>query len=286
MPLPDVAQEITHTTAQLRAYPFLQTQADQAEALLADVNRLTQEQLALERAIMEARARKYVVDDGLNGVSSAIAGTLLTENGGDRSDPVFLRYFGNTQPSRFNRPVLGAQLATMRTWVLSLVQGSPALQAYGVQLNQCVSEADTAVRNEAEAERALADFKIGPHTELMDRVNGLRLAHYGQLAELPHTRRDLGLPQDFAHRFFLRATGQRRPTIATLEKEVASLRTQLEKAEQQLAGLREESEAETRLRDDAELAEAAEELAAIEQQRAEAAARLAEIQARRSAPSA
>ena len=285
MPLPDVAQEITHTTAQLRAYPFLQTQADQAEALLVDVNRLMQEQRALERALMEARARKYVVDDRLNGLSSAIAGTLLAENGGNRNSPVFQRSFSNIQPSRFNRPVLGVQLATMRTWVPSLVQSSPALQNYGMQLAECVGEADTAVQNEAEVKRQLADFEVGPRKELIDSVNGLRHVHYGQIAELPHTRPELGLPRDFAHRFFLRATSQRRPTIATLENEVARLRTQLEKAEQQLARLREESEAETRLRDDAELAEAAEELAALEQQRAEAAARLAELQARRSAPS-
>jgi hypothetical protein len=286
MPLRDVAEEIFYTTAQLRAYPFLQTQADQHEALLVDVNRLTLEEITLLRAVMEALARKFVVDDRLNVLSAAIAGTLLTENGGDRKSPVFQRYFDNIQPSRFNRPVLGVQLATMRTWVVSLVQSSPALQAYGVQLNQCVSEADTVVQNEAEAERALADFKIGPRKELIDRVNGLRQAHYGQLAELPHTRPDLNLPRDFAHRFFLRETGPRRPTIAILERNVARLRTQLEKAEEQLARLIEESESETRLREDAELAEAADELAALEQQRAEAAARVAELQARRSAPGA
>jgi hypothetical protein len=286
MPLQDVAEEVTHTTTQLRAYPFLQPQADQAEALLVDVNRLTQEQRVLERGIMDAMARKYVVDDRLNGVSAAIAGTLLTENGGDRSDPVFQRYFGNIQPSRFNRPVLGPQLATMRTWVVSLVQGSPALQAYGMQLTECVAEADVAVANEAEAERQLADFKVDARKALIDRVNGLRLAHYGQLAEMPHTRRELGLPHDFADRFFVRGASQRRLTIPILEKDVARLRTQLQKAEEQLARLREETEAETRQRENEELAEAADELAALEQQRAEAAARVAELQARRSTPGA
>jgi len=286
MPLRDVAEEICYTTAQLRAYPFLQTQADQHEALLVDVNQLTLDEIAILRAIMAAEARKLVVDDRLNGLSSAIAGTVLTENGGDRSSPVFHRYFGNIQPSRFNRPVLGVQLATMRTWVISLVQGSPGLQALGIQLSECVGEADTAEQNEAEAKRQLADFQIGERKELIEKVNGVRQGHYGQLAELPHARPDLDLPRDFAHRFFLRETGRRRPTIATLERDVGRLRTDLQKAEQQLARMIEESEAETRLREDAELAEAAEDLAAIEQQRAEAAARLAELQARRNEPSA
>jgi hypothetical protein len=281
MPLAEVVEELFHTTTRLRSYPFLQTQADQHEALLPPWTQLTQAELDIIRALMEAEARKVVVDDRLDVVSTGIGGTVLIENGGDRSSPVFVRYFGTVQPSRFKRPVLGEQLATMRTWVLSLLQSSPALQAYGVQLAAVVVEADAVVQAESEAQRRLADFQLDERKEFIDRYNGLRQVLYGQLAELPHTRRELELPRDFAHRFFLRATSQRRPTIATLENDVARLRTQLQKAEGQLARLLEETAAETRLREDAELAEAADELAAIEQQRAEAAARLAELQARR-----
>lgn len=286
MALRDVAEEIFHTSARLRSYPFLQAQADQHEALLPDWTQLTQDELDIVRALMAVEARKGVVDDRLDVLSTGIAGTVLIENDGNRSSPAFVRYFGTVQPSRFKRPVLGEQLASMRTWPLSLLQSSPALQAYGIQLTECVVEADTVVQNESEAQRRLADFELGPRKAFIDRYNGLRQVHYGQLAELPHTRPELGLPRDFAHRFFLRATSQRRPTIAALENDVTRLRTQLQKAEWQLARLIEETEAETRLREDAEMAEAADELAAIEQQRAEAAARLAELQARRPSPNA
>lgn len=285
MPLRDVAEEIFHTTARLRSYPFLQTQADQHEALLPDWRQLTQDELDLVRELMIVEARKGVVDDELNRLSMSIAGTLLVENGQERGSPAFIRYFGSVQPSRFNRPILGAQLVSMRTWVQSLLQSSPALQNYGIQLAQVVIDADTVVQAESEAQRRLADFELGPRKAFIDRYNGLRQVLYGQLAELPHTRPELGLPRDFAHRFFLRATSPRRPTIATLENDIARLRTQLQKAEEQLARLIEDSQAETRLREDAELAEAADELAALEQQRAQAAARVAELQARRNPPS-
>jgi hypothetical protein len=285
MPLRDAAEEIFHTGARLRAYPFLQTQADQHEAMLPLLAALTQEELDIVRALMEAGARIGVVDDGIDDLSGSIAGTLLVENGNDRSAPVFQRYYGHVPPSRFRRPVLGEQLATMRTWVPSLLQSSPALQAYGAQLAERVIDADAAVLAGAEAERRLADWELGPRKQFIDQLNGLRQAHYGQIAELPYNRPELGLPRDFAHRFFLRTTAPRRPTISVLEQSIARQRTQLEKAEQQLARLIEESEAEARMREDGELADAAEELAALEAQRAEAAARLAEIQARRNPPS-
>lgn len=285
LPLRDAAEEIFHTAARLRAYPFLQAQADQHEAMLPLLAALTQEELDIVRALMEAGARIGVVDDGLDDLSASIAGTLLVENGNDRSSPAFRRYFGNVQPSRFRRPVLGEQLATMRTWVPSLLQSSPALQAYGARLAERVIDADAAITAESEAERRLADWELGPRKQFFDQLNGLRQAHYGQIAELPYSRPELALPRDFAHRFFLRTTSPRRPTIAVLEQNVARQRAQLEKAEQQLARLIEESAAEAQMREDGELADAADELAALEQQRAEAAARLAEIQARRSPPS-
>lgn len=285
MPLRDVAEEIFYTTARLRAYPFLQTQADQHEALLVDWSQVSQQEMDLIRAIMVAAARKGVVDERLNGLSSAIAGTLLIENGNDRHAPEFQRYFGNMQPSRFNRPVLGEQLATMRTWTPSLAEGSPALQGYGAQLTECVADADAVIVEEAEAGRRLADFQIGARKGFIVRVNGHRQGLYGQLAELPHTQPALELPADFAHHFFLRESSPRRPTIPALERKIGRLRGQLERAEEQLARLIEEGEAEAREREQVELAEAAEELAALEQQRAEAAARLAELQARHGTPS-
>jgi hypothetical protein len=172
----------------------------------------------------------------------------------------------------------------MRTWVPSLLQSSPALQAYATRLTQVVADADAVLQADADARRDLADFHIGARKVFIDEVNAFRHALYGELTELMHGRPELGLPRDFAHRFFLRDTGPRRPTIATLERDVTRLRGQLQRAEEQLARMIEEAEAEARQRVDVELTAAQEALALAEQQRAAAAALVAEVEARRKAP--
>jgi hypothetical protein len=280
----DLAEEIFHTSAHLRARSFLQPQAEQHDLVLPDLRQLGDAELDLLRAILAVEARKAVLDDAFDFISTGVAGTLLIENGNDRGAQVFVRYFGNRSPSRFKRPVLGEQFVSMRAWVPSLQEGSPALQAYGAQIATLVPQADAVLQDEIEAERAFADWEIGPRKAFVDRYNGLRVALYGQLAELPHTRPELGLHRDFAHGFFLRTTRRRPPTIPVLEKDITRLRAQLERAEELLARLIEESEAEARQNDDAELAEVEDQLAALEQQRTEAAARLAELQARRNQP--
>jgi hypothetical protein len=284
IPFRDLIEELFHTSARLRAYSFLQAQADQHDLLLPECRRLSDEELDLIREHLTIAARKAVLDDQFDFISAAVAGTLLGENGNDRSAAAFVRYFGNLTPSRFRRPVLGEQLASMRGWPQTLQQGSPALQGYGAQLTALVPQADAVVQAELDAKHRLADWELGPRKMFVDRYNGLRHVLYGQLAELPHTRPELGLPRDFAHRFFLRAPAARPPTIPGLENEITRLRTQLERAEELLARLIEESEAEARQNDDAELAEVEDQLAALEQQRTEAAARLAELQARRNQP--
>lgn len=285
-PVDELLEELFHTTAHLQAYPFLLAQTTQHEALIVDVNLLVQIEIALMRALMHAEALMVVVDGHIDILASAIDGTIRVENGRDRKALVHQRYFGNVQPSRFKRPVLGEQLETMRDWIPSLTgpQSSPTLQGYGTQLAVRVVEADGAVRAEAEARRNLADHELGARKVFIDRLNAVRQALYGQLAELPHSRPDLSLPPDFAFRFFLRDARRRKQTITTLERDITRLQGKLQRAETELARLVEEAAAETRHDEDTELAEAEAELAALEQQRIEAAARIAELQGRRTTP--
>lgn len=287
-PIDELSEELYYTAAHLQAYPFLETQAAQHEVLILDWTQFMQTEAALMRAIMRAAALMVVADVQLDFLCAVIDGTIRVENGGERKSLIHQRYFGNIQPSRFKRPVLGEQLETMRTWIPSLLgpQSSPTLQACGGQLIERVAQADAAKAAEVEALRNLADHEIGPRKTFIDRLNAVRQALYGQLAELPHSRPDLGLTPDFAHHFFLRETRRRKPTITTLERDIARMQGQLQRAQVELARLVEEAEAETRQHEDAELANAEAELAAIEQQRVEAAARIAELQGRRTTPGA
>ncbi len=287
-PIDELSEELYYTTAHLQAYPFLEAQTAQHEVLILDWTQFMLIEAALMRALMRAGALMVVADVQLDLLCTVIEGTIRVESGGQRKSLIHQRYFGNIQPSRFKRPVLGEQLDTMRTWIPSLAgpQSSPTLQACGGQLTGRVAQADAAKAAEVEALRNLADHQIGPRKTFIDKLNASRHALYGQLAELPHSQPDLGLPPDFAHHFFLRETRRRKPTITTLERDIARMQGQLQQAEAELARLVEEAEKETRHYEDTELAEAEAELAAIEQQRVEAAARIAELQGRRTTPGA
>lgn len=279
----DLSDEIMHTGSLLRAYPFLAPQAAQFEALLPEWLELLQAETALARARREAEARAIAVDDIFNFLCSALSSTLLAENGNDRDAPVYQRFFGGTSPSKLKRPILGEQLAVMRTWVPVLIapQSSPALQAYGNQLAEAVIEADQVVLALSEAEGKLADFQIGPRKAFIDKLNAMRQAVYGQLAEIPLRHPERNLPLDFAHRFFLRRSGPRKPTIPGVEQKILRLRERLRKQEELLAALMDEADTEARLREDAEVAAMEAELAAIQQQQAETAERLAALKAQR-----
>jgi hypothetical protein len=279
----DLGEELFHTSALLRAFPFLATHAAQFEPFHPDWLALLQQEIDLARAVREAEARVISVDNDFDFLCMAISGTLLAENGNDRKTPVYLRYFGDAPPSKLKRPVLGPQVVVMRGWVSSLTsaEASPALQEYGRQLAARVVDADAATRALTEAEHRRADFEILERKAFIDRLNGHRQVLYGQLAELPHRHPEWHLGNDFAHRFFLRDPGTRRTSIPELEETLRRLRARVRKHEARLAALLEHEEREARLRDEAELAAARDELTEIERQRAEAAERLAAAQARR-----
>jgi hypothetical protein len=109
----------------------------------------------------------------------------------------------------------------------------------------------------------------------------MRQVLFGQLAEVPIKHPEHNLPIDFAHRFFLRRTGPRKPTIPVVEQKILRLRERLRKQEELLAALIDEAETEARLREDAEVAEVEAELTALQQQQAETEARLAALKAQR-----
>lgn len=278
-----LAEEILHTSSLLRAYPFLATEVAAFDALLTEWYGLVQQETALVRELSDAEARAIVVDDGFDFLCVAISSTLLAESGGNRKAPAYQRYFGSAPPSKLKRPVLGEQLEVMRTWTPSLTsaQSSAALQQYGKQLAQRVTEADAAVAALSEAKRKRADFEMGPRKAFVDRLNATRQALYGRLAELPHRHPERNLPRDFATRFFLRDERDRAPSIPTVEQTILRLRERLHKQEELLARLVEEEEEEARLREDAELSAAQEMLDAAERQAAEAAARVAALRAQR-----
>jgi hypothetical protein len=285
-PVNNMRQEIYHTLARLRAYPFLSPQVLMHEALLTDLLSLQFQEDTLDLELLEAEVRMITADEGIDHLCIAIASTVDAITSRDRKSPLYLRYFGDAPPSKLRRPVLGEQLAVMRTWVPSLTaqDSPPALRPYGDQLATLVTEADQAVQARSEAQRKRADFVIGARKVFVDRLNAQRQVIHGQLAEVAHSRADLGLASDFATPFFVRDTRNRQLSLSELEQLILRLRERLQRREAELARRLEEEDLAAQQRATQELAEAEaalsavdDELAAAERQRAELAARVAAL---------
>jgi cell division septum initiation protein DivIVA len=285
-PVANMRQEIYHTLARLRAYPFLSPQVVAHEALLNDLLSLQFQEDTLDLELLQAEIRMITADEGIDYVCIAIASTVDAITRRDRKAPLYLRYFGAAPPSKLRRPVLGEQLAVMRTWVPSLTaqDSPPPLRPYGDQLAVLVPEADQAVQARSEAQRKRADFVLGARKAFVDRLNAQRQLIYGQLAEAAHSRPELGLASDFATPFFVRDTRNRQLSLSELEQSILRLRERLQRKEAELARRLEEEDLAAQQRAAQELAEveaelsaADDELAAAERQRSELAARVAAL---------
>lgn len=285
-PVSSMRHEIYHTLARLRAYPFLSPQVLAHEALLTELLSLQFQEDTLDLELLQAEVRMITADEGIDFVCIAIASTVDAITRRDRKSPLYQRYFGAAPPSKLRRPVLGEQLAVMRTWVPSLTaeDSPPALRPYGDQLAVLVTEADQAVQARSEAQRKRADFVLGPRKAFVDRLNAQRQLIYGQLAEAAHARPELGLASDFATPFFARDTRNRQLSLSELEQSILRLRERLQRREAELARRLEEEDLAEQQRAAQELAEAEaalsaadDEMAAVERQRAELAARVAAL---------
>jgi hypothetical protein len=108
------------------------------------------------------------------------------------------------------RPVLGAELATVRGFLPSLETSTyPALTALAPQLAALIVNADAAVAQQLAATQALESFDmLGPMKTLIDEDNALRQSVYGKLAAMPHEHPAAMLPPTFADRFFRHETNK------------------------------------------------------------------------------
>jgi hypothetical protein len=281
-PILSIWKEIRHTLAMVKVYPFLAAQVAPVQPFVQSWLQLMQAEMALQLELEEAENQLIVADDELDVLCPAIAATLLAEFG-DRDHAEYQRYFKGIRPSDLCRPILGAQLDTMRTWVPSLLSStSQPLRDLGNRLAQCIIEADQAVTAHSEAERKQADFVLRTRKPFIDALNAMRLALYGQVAEMPHKRSELKLLKNFANRFFMRSRKKKsRPlTIPELERVILRKRADLARDEAQLRQLEEERAEEQSMRENAEYEEAERALAEAERVRAEAEARMEELRTR------
>lgn len=274
----EVDGELGHTEVVAKAYTITANLAPPFVALRVDVRTRKAEEAVLLDNILSARALALSADDDLNELVDATKTALLATSGGNYQAPLYKQLFAGQSPSELKRPLLGAQLATMRLWVGPLnAAGVPELSALATRLTAAISKADDAETKMALAQQALDTFKAGPRTACINDCNALRKLTYGKLGELTHAHAHL--PKDFSDRFFLAHGGSRMPTIAELEHQIERSRAKLTRLESQLENAKEKAAQQLRDKQEAELAERKARLDAAQKRAAEAAAELAKLEA-------
>jgi hypothetical protein len=196
--------ECVYTQVRLSAYPTTLPLAQDFDNLLTQWATVRDQEKAIDRELVATRALARIVDEELDDLTDETAKTLLLITKGERDDPDYELYFGDTRPSDLKRPLLGAQLDTMRGWVQNMQASShPQIVDLGKRVAAAVARGDAATANVTAAERKNREFRTtGARRKLIDVMNAVRKSTYGKLAEMPHAQPQLKLPRDFANRFF------------------------------------------------------------------------------------
>ncbi|TKC94155.1 hypothetical protein [Polyangium fumosum] len=276
----DIDDELRHTETNLQAYPDTAPLADPFAALRAALRQRKAEEDALRDQIARAKALVVAADDGLNLLVDETKKAVLAAFGQDYSAPLYRQLFAGQSPSELKRPLLGAQLETMRAWVGPLgAAGVPALATLASKLAPAISRADEAITKTSVAEQQMDVFVAGARTALVNDINALRKLTGGKIGELVHGSLEGRVPSDFADRFFLSSGGSRTPTITELSQSITRLEAKLERQKALLEAMKEKEAKRLLAKQEAELADKQANLAAAERRAAEAAQEIARIKA-------
>jgi hypothetical protein len=273
----EVDEELRHTELYTTAYTVTTALAEPFADMRAQVRTHKATEATLADAVVLARALALSADDDLNRLVDDTKNAVLAAHAGDYQAPLYKQLFAGQSPSELKRPLLGAQLATMRQWVGPLgAAGNAELSAITTRLIAAIAKADTAETKMALAQQAMDVFVAGPRAACINECNALRKLTFGKLGELTHANAEL--PGDFADRFFMTNGGSRTPTITELTQSVERLRGKLKRQETQLENMKEKAAQQLKARREAELAERKARLDAAQKQAAEVAAEIAKLQ--------
>lgn len=271
-------ERVLYTSVRVASHPLAKKHQPTYDGLLADCDKSVAKQLALSDELLLASIKCDQADETLDDLLERIDDVLLDVCDKERKHLIYKRYFGLRPRSDVARPTLGKQLEYMAGWDASLqTHGSPALDQLGKELTGVMAAGHAADEGYRETSRKLLDLRSGGKQALVDRVNQVNRATWGDLAAQVGTKAGAHLPKNFADRFF--------PHQSKAEVTVDSLTARLEElaAEQQtVTAQRDRMRAELAVAAAAEKAkeqaEAKAQLAALSEQAAELAKKRAELE--------
>lgn len=276
-----IRTEIVFTLAALRPSTRASKYVAMMEPLLPEWAKVSAQELLLRDAKTTASAAITAASNQLNPCIDQVAALVLVRTKNKRTHDLYKRYFGSKRPSDLKRPALAEKVAVVRTWVPSL-KGSPEteLQALGATLEGVVALAGTANAAAVDAGRALLDFRqLGARKALVEKVNQVRKAVYGELSQVPHAEPSQHLPADWADQFF-RHDSRDEATVASVTEEITRLQAELSAQQSLRQRLQAQADAEEQQRKEADQAEAAAALREVELEIAEAQKRASELRSR------
>jgi hypothetical protein len=168
--LETIRDELVFTQARCLADPDAKDLTADLKKRLAEWHDVHATQLELWDAQAIADARISAADDALDSFIDTFSGAMLAVVGQNRADPRYALYF-KAAPSDLKRPVLGAELDTLRGWAAHLAKETdPRLSGLSSQLKKALKAADEAVkaRRKADAENEAFRKTGGLATYLAD----------------------------------------------------------------------------------------------------------------------
>jgi hypothetical protein len=271
-------EDFYFTLGRLRRHPLTQALASDFATFEGTLQTTLLNELKLIGDRHEGDAAVEFVDADLDSLVDAIAAVTLIEAKGDRNSLPYSHYFSAQRPSDLRRPVLGAQLDTMRSWPLSLkTSANEVLANYGTKLDAKILDADQSEAFQRNASSQLSDFRtVGGRKTCIDELNARRKALHGKLGELQHQHPELG--NGWADSFFRQGSGSEKPTLREIEKRLIAAEEEVTLLRKQREEIVAQEDAAAKMKAEAERARHLLELAAAKKAAAEAAAKIAELE--------
>lgn len=275
---------IVYPLSQCEAEPLAAEHVPQFEELLVLWSATHDQKLELDDMAAKAHARCDRAGVRINRVVDRVAAETLFLTGRDRGHVTYTHFF-KKPPSTFKKIRMSARIAAMRGWIKDLsLLGQPTLTAIIPELTAALKEADDAHQQKISIEDEKSRFRdFGGRKQLVDKVNVVCKSVHGKLGALPHE--NLGLPADFADRFFLhddsRSDDKDReepPTVESVTAKLEKLASEVAENEALLEELKAQEAKESKAAAAIEADKAA--LAELQKIMAETEKRAAELKAR------
>lgn len=257
-------RELFYTVSQMEQEPLAAAPLAKFQTLRQGWQAISTEEIGILEALSRAQAAVDHADAGLDIFAGRVSHLVDDTTDGPTRKQLRASLFKGKPLSRFRRPILSSQLATMTFWEAALTKsGVPQLVALAAEAKVLVAAGVAAEEKKKTAEQNNRVFRdVGARKQFVDAVNAERKEAHGALAKLPF--QNPALPTDFADRFFMsEAPRDHEETIDEVEEAIVALSAQLDARNKQLDALKKAAEEERRAEEERQAQEqAAEDLEA------------------------